>query len=81
MAQVLKVLRRGAGDRRRDHEQRQPWRILRGDQLRRIVQPVARAHDKSQSYGSYTYGDPGTRFQRSYLGDPVKFRAVSIKPL
>jgi manganese oxidase len=38
------------------------------------------AHDKSQGYGSYTYGDPGVFIPRSYVGDPVKFRLVNAGP-
>lgn len=41
---------------------------------------VPREHDKSQSYGSYTYGDPATHFQESYLGDPVKYRMMNAGP-
>lgn len=37
-------------------------------------------HDKSQSYGSYTYGDPGVDIPRSYLSDPVKFRLINAGP-
>lgn len=41
---------------------------------------LTRAHDKSQSYGSYTYGDPGTTIPRSYLGDPAKIRLMNAGP-
>ena len=30
----------------------------------------------SQGYGSYTFGDPATPIQRSYLGDPTKIRIL-----
>ena len=32
--------------------------------------------DESQSYGTYTFGDPATPIARAYLGDPTKFRIV-----
>ncbi|HLE96703.1 MAG TPA: hypothetical protein VI997_04965, partial [Candidatus Thermoplasmatota archaeon] len=41
---------------------------------------LPRGHDKSQSYGSYTYGDPGVIIPQSYVGDPVKFRYVNAGP-
>ncbi len=33
-------------------------------------------YDMSQAYSSYVFGDPATPIARSYLGDPVKERAV-----
>jgi manganese oxidase len=39
-----------------------------------------RGHDKSQGYGSYTYGDPATPIPRGYVGDPTKFRLVNAGP-
>ncbi|HUR69080.1 MAG TPA: multicopper oxidase domain-containing protein, partial [Candidatus Thermoplasmatota archaeon] len=54
-------------------------RFLYHDELRADGK-LARGHDKSQSYGSYTYGDPSTWIQKSYLGDPVKFRTINAGP-
>jgi FtsP/CotA-like multicopper oxidase with cupredoxin domain len=41
---------------------------------------VGHAFDKSQAYGSYTYGDPATFMPRAYVGDPAKFRLVNAGP-
>lgn len=41
---------------------------------------LARGHDKSQAYGSYTYGDPAQFIPRAYVGDPTKFRLVNAGP-
>ncbi len=39
-----------------------------------------RTHDKSQGYGSYTNGDPGTFIPESYVGEPTKFRLMNAGP-
>lgn len=41
---------------------------------------LPRPHDKSQGYGSYTYGDPAHFIPRAYVGDPTKFRLVNAGP-
>lgn len=37
---------------------------------------LALKKDKSQGYGSYTFGDPATPIPRSYLGEPTKTRLL-----
>jgi len=37
-------------------------------------------YDKSQGYGSYTYGDPATFVPEAYVGDPVKMRLLNAGP-
>lgn len=41
---------------------------------------LPRGADKSQGYGSYTYGDPAQFIPRAYVGDPTKFRLVNAGP-
>ncbi len=41
-----------------------------------LQQSVAGQVDESVSYSSYVFGDPATPTMRSYLGDPVKERAI-----
>jgi manganese oxidase len=41
---------------------------------------LLRPFDKSQAYGSYTYGDPGVHIPRGYVGDPTKMRLLNAGP-
>jgi hypothetical protein len=51
----------------------------RSEPFRRRMELINARHgfiDESESYGSYTNGDPPTPIPRTYLGDPVKWRLI-----
>ncbi|HEV8361732.1 MAG TPA: multicopper oxidase domain-containing protein, partial [Candidatus Thermoplasmatota archaeon] len=54
-------------------------RFQRHDQLF-LGGELPTGHDKSQGYGSYSYGDPAHFLPRAYVGDPTKFRLVNAGP-
>ncbi len=45
-----------------------------------LAQAEAGIVDESLAYSSYSFGDPATPIQRTYIGDPVKERVVHAGP-